>query len=546
MRFFLILVLCGVYGIAGAQSTVYSKYWVYLTDKNNTPFSTNHPEEFLTQKSIDRRTRQGLTINETDLPVDPVYIDSVAKLVINITGTSRWFNAVEITEVDTAVIEQLRALSFVSAVEPVAAMSVEQADDNRAASVVYSYQLEQDYGMSLSQISQLEGDYLHELGYRGEGMTIAVMDAGFQSVNTLPAFDSLFLTGRLLGTYDFVDDDEDPYGQGTHGRNVLSIMAANMPGLYMGSAPQASYYLFRTEDGASEYRIEESNWVMAVEKSDSLGVDLVNSSLGYSSFTDSTMNYAYEDMNGRTALISRAADMASDKGMLIVTSAGNEGSGPWRYITAPGDARNILTIGAVDDAGNHASFSSYGPTADGRVKPDVCGLGRSTVYAGDNSDIYIGNGTSYSSPLVAGLVACLWQSNYEKTNWDIIDAVRATASDGTKPTDSLGFGLANFRKAHFSLTDGAKPPFQQETLPVVYPNPFETGLSVMVFAKEPGIYNLEVFSAFGQRVYAEERGIAVSRYSRFDLSTLDGLPSGMYVVQVRFNTDINQVKVIKL
>lgn len=536
----LLLISCWAF----SQKTVYHKYWVFLSDKDNTPYSLNYPEEFLSKKAIERRERQDIPLHITDLPVDPYYADSVAAMVTAVNGSSKWFNALEISETDTAVITKLRALEFVVDIQPVAALTIEEVDDNR--SVVYSYQLEQDYGFSFNQINQVEGDYLHELGYRGAGMTIAVMDAGFQSVNVLPAFDSLFLKGRVLGTWDYVDNQENVYHRGTHGRNVLSIMAGNMPGVYIGTAPEANYYLFRTEDGGSEYRVEEGNWVRAIERADSLGVDLVNSSLGYSVFNDSTMNYTYADMTGTKALISRAAEYASDKGILVVTSAGNEGNSNWRYITAPGDARDILTVGAADSAGLHASFSSYGPTADGRIKPDVVGRGRLTVYAGDDGNIYAGNGTSYSAPLVAGLTACLWQSNYDKTNLELIRAMRRSASTYDFPTDSMGFGLANFRSAHFLLVDNEQSPYDRAELPAAYPNPFTTGLSVMVFARNPGTFELEVYSSFGNRVYAEERQVVVGRYSRFDLSAIDDQPAGMYIVRVKFDDEIKQVKVIKL
>lgn len=530
-----------------AQSLVYNKFWVQFTDKDNVPYTLDAPDEYLSEKALERRERYSIAINETDLPVDQQYVDSIRSMGARIKGKSKWFNAVVVSAIDSEKIEAILDLDFVSDVFPVAGLTIENTDesDDRPA-IVQSYDVEDEHGYSYDQISMVNGDYLHSLGFRGEGMMIAVMDAGFQGINSMSAFDSLFLSGRLLGTYDMVRGQEDVFDIGTHGRNVLSIMAANIPGVYLGSAPDASYFLFRTEDGSSEFRIEESNWIMAMEKADSMGIDMVNSSLGYSGFTDTTMSYTYSDMDGRTALISRGAEIASSKGMLIVTSAGNEGRGNWHYITAPADAENVLTVGAVNEFGSHASFSSFGPTFDGRVKPDVCGQGERTAYVGDNSDVFVGNGTSYSSPLIAGLVACLWQTDKSLSNLEMLELLRSTASTYTDPTDSLGYGLANFSLAHASILEKGGPPYQQMEAPVAYPNPFTDKFSVLVYAQTEGNYSVEVFDPYGQQVYSEDRYISSTRYSNFDLPLMDSLPAGMYIIRVRYESRTHLLKVIKL
>lgn len=546
-QLYIAILLIGAVVSLQAQTLVYNKYWVQFTDKDQVPFSVDEPEEFLSERALQRRERYNIDIDETDLPVDQNYIDSILYIGARYHGVSKWFNAIVVTGIDSAKAEQIRGLGFVADVFPVAALNIESEDENlEQPAVVLSSDTDNEHGYSFDQISMVNGDYLHSLGFKGEGMMIAVLDAGFQNVNVMPAFDSLILSGRLLGTYDMVRGQEDVFDIGTHGRNVLSIMAANMPGIYLGSAPNASYFLFRTEDGSTEFRIEESNWIMAMEKADSMGVDLINSSLGYSSFNDPAMNYTYQDMDGNTALISRGGDMAAAKGIMIVTSAGNEGRGTWHYVTAPADAENVLTIGAVDEHEAHASFSSYGPTADGRVKPDVCGQGQNTAYVGNNNDVYIGNGTSYSSPLIAGLVACLWQTDKSISNMDLLDIMRSTASTYTDPTDSLGFGLADFSKAHASILEKGGAPYQQMEAPVAYPNPFTDKFSVLVYAATEGNYEVEVYDPYGRGIYSEDRYISSTRYTNFDLPMMDSLPAGMYIIRVRYESRTFLLKAIKL
>lgn len=538
--------LAGLLGAQAQTQWLYTKYWVQFTDKAGTPYSVYQPQEYLSDKAIERRNRYGIDIDSTDLPVKQAYIDSVLRTGsgARLLNKSKWFNSISISVSDSETVAAIQALPFVKHMEPVAALRWEKTDDS--GDVVYSLERSQNYGYSFNQISMVQGDYLHELGFRGEGMIIAVLDAGFSGVNQIPAFDSLRESGRLLGTYDFVRGQENVFDIGTHGRNVFSIMAGYLPGVYVGSAPMASYYLFRTEDGSTEFRIEEDNWVAAAELADSLGVDLINSSLGYSNFSDTSMSYTYADMDGNTALVTRGADLAARKGMLVVCSAGNEGNGTWHYVTSPADGDSVLTIGAVNPDAFHTSFSSYGPTADGRIKPDVCGQGASTAYVGDGGNIYTGNGTSYSSPLIAGLVACLWQSNRDLSNIEIMDLVRETASSYANPTDSMGYGLAMFRNAHFKVLQEMGPLYVEENLPVVYPNPFSDKLNVMIMAETPGVYHVEVYDSYGSRLYVEERYITVKRYSNFDLSMLSTYPNGMYVVRIRHGEEIQNVKVIKL
>jgi subtilisin family serine protease len=391
-----------------------------------------------------------------------------------------------------------------------------------------------------------KGDYLHEMGFMGEGMVIAVLDAGFENVNNISAFDSLRMNNRILGTWDFVDGKEDVYTVGGHGRNVLSIIAGNLPGTFMGSAPRASYYLFRTEEGASEYKIEEANWIAAAERADSLGADMITSSLGYSDFNDTSTSYTYADMDGNTTICTRGADFAARKGMLMVNSAGNEGTSSWHYLTAPSDADSVMTIGAVTPDGEVSSFSSRGPSADGRIKPNISGQGQATAFIDVSGNVATGSGTSYSTPLLAGLTACLWQSSKEKSNMEIIQIIQQTASAADNPNDSIGYGIPDFQAAHLKLLVDKGALYQMENLPVAYPNPFTTGLNVMLYAPEQGLYQVDVFDSKGQKIYNELRMVDANRFSRIDLSLLDAAQPGMYVIRIYSNDHNQMLKVVKM
>lgn len=543
---FLFLLLTATMAFAQGNGKYYNKYWVHFTDKNNNGYTLENPSDYLSPRALERRTKFGITVDSTDLPVTEAYVDGIVNAGGTVLHRSKWFNAVSIEVTDSNVVDAISELPFVIAVEPVAATNIESIDDcnDRSRRNKQEETRNTTYGATSSQTRMVNGHYLHEVGFKGEGMYIAVLDAGFERVDQVPAFDSLRINNRLLGTFDFVRGQENVYDLGSHGRNVLSIMAGYLPGEYVGSAPNASYFLFRTEEGATEYKIEEDNWVAAVERADSLGVDLVNTSLGYTTYDDPNMSYTYSDMTGRVARISIAATSAARKGMIIVSSAGNQGNSSWRYISAPGDADSILTIGAVNGDGRFAKFSSYGPTADGRVKPDIVGMGQGTSYIDANGTVQTGNGTSYSAPLLAGFVACLWQSNPTMQPQELIQLVRQTASSFSNPTDSIGYGIPDFLKAHYEILK-TQNSIYTKLMPVVYPNPFKDRFEVVINAEEEGNYKLEMVDLMGSRVYKEERNINVSSYQTFTINELGRISSGMYVVRITYPGGILKLKVVK-
>ena len=438
------------------------KYRVQFTDKNNSPYSISNPSAILTQRALDRRSNQGIAIDETDIPVNQAYIDSLVNLGAQVFNVSRWFNTATIFITDTNVINDILALSFVSSVtktRPYFQLRIKHPRNGGGnsyegklapASQKIAQNLNQtestkrtmySYGDGFNQANMIGVDYLHGLGFNGSGMVIAVLDAGFYHVDVLDMFDSLRSSGRLLGYKDFVTPGNDLFQESTHGMSVLSTMAGNVPGLLIGTAPGASYWLLRSEDAGSEYVVEEDNWIAAAEYADSVGADVINSSLGYTDFDDDSQSHTYSDMDGNTTRVTRGADMAASKGILVVNSAGNSGNNWWRYIGAPADADSIITVGAVNSVGIIASFSSLGPTSDGRVKPTVCAQGEGTYVVSATDGVYPGNGTSFSSPVLAGAVTCLWQANPSFTNMEIIDAVKHSASHYSVPDSMYGYGI---------------------------------------------------------------------------------------------------------
>ncbi len=531
-----------------AQQKYYSKYWVQFTDKANNGFTTDRPWEYLSQRSIDRRAKSGIPIEKTDLPVTQAYVDSLVGLGFAIHNKSKWLNAAVIETEPNADIATLAKLPFVKQVIPVEQMEVQDWQEDTWESMIASQLVfsDEDYGTALNQIAMLNGDYLHELGYMGEDMHVAVLDAGFNKVDELLVFEKLFYDRQVAATWDFVNNIEEVYSNSTHGMAVLSCMAGYAPGYIIGTAPNATYYLFRTEKGSTEYTAEEDYWVAAIEMADSMGIDVVNSSLGYSGFSDTTMDYTYADMDGKTARITQAADLAARKGILVVTSAGNQGSNPWRYITAPADADSVLTVGAVDPNGNIASFSSRGPTADGRIKPNVVTQGQSTIVATVQGGLQAGNGTSFAAPVMAGAATCLWQAFPDKSNMEIIAALEQSASLADNPNDSLGYGVPDLFKAFDALAkDNDSPLFQTQALPLAYPNPFIDELNVMVYTEEPEAITLEVFDMVGHLLLSTQRLVEADRYSNFDLSILSSLQAGMYFIRVDTKKGNDLIKVWK-
>ena len=491
------------------------KYFIQFTDKNNSPYTIDRPEEFLSARALARRARYHISVKENDLPVNPQYVDSVMQTGVKILNRSRWLNGVTVYTTDTALIDSIRRFSFVKSTLKFAPARQQKDKFKKEAAlppgkapVLKAANLsEADYGAALTQIKQLNGIDLHKRGFLGQGMVIAVLDAGYSQVPTQPLFQKLRDENRILGTYDFVNPGGDVYPQHYHGRMVLSCMAADVPGVMIGTAPGASYWLLRSEDAASENVIEEYNWVSAAEFADSVGADIINSSLGYIDFDDTTYSHPYSDMNGKICISTRGAEIAAGKGILVVNSAGNSGDSqtfPW--IGAPADGDSVLTVGAVTSAGVRASFSSIGPTYDGRIKPTVMAMGQGDAVANATDSVTRASGTSFSSPVLAGMSACLWEAHPKATNMQIIEALKKTASFSGDPNSLMGWGIPDFVRADAYLTQtvGIASSRVSGNSLKVYPNPFQDGVSVSIPQPISGRIQLTLFSMDGKKLFEKD------------------------------------------
>ena len=425
-------------------------YRLYLRDKDlqHPPFLVNRPEQFLSARSIERRKRQGLPVDVTDLPIAPAYLDSVSRTGIEIVGQSKWNNTLLVKIHKEKELNKLNSLSFITK-----KLKVFSSPDSITERKRSSFRKELNswesvpihYGAAAEQLKSLGGQRIHERGFYGNGMMIAVFDGGFMNVDRIPALHGV----KLAGLKDFVvPKSNNIFEEMEHGTMVLSTMAANAPNLYVGVAPEAQYVLVRCEDERTESLAEEDYWASAAEYADSLGVDVINSSLGYHDFDDVKTNHLYWEQDGETALISHTASMCADKGIICVNSAGNDGMGVWKKINFPADAKNILTVGSINEQGKNAAFSAVGPTADGRIKPDVMAYGSPTSVITGRGSIINDNGTSFSSPLIAGMTACLWQALPHKTAKQIIKLVKMAGNNQQHPDNIYGYGVPDFWKAY--------------------------------------------------------------------------------------------------
>ncbi len=467
MKKIILVIFIGLFGANSNSYAQFSKYIIRLKDKGSNPFSISNPIQYLTQRSIDRRTRQGIAIDSTDLPITPRYIDSIRLAgAVTILNTSKWLNQVAIQTTDAVALAKINSFPFVISTAPLAprntgtdkpvnkkydAELTEKPNTTENSNIIAGDHY--SYGQSYGQVHLHNGEFLHNRGFRGQGMHMAVLDAGFFNYLTLPTFDSIRNNGQILGTWDFVTGNASVNEDHPHGMQCLSTIAANMPGVFMGTAPKTSFYLYRTEDVASEYPIEEQNWVAGMERADSLGVEISSTSLGYFTFDNPVFNYTYAThLDGNTTLSAKGADMAAKKGIICVLAAGNEGNGSWHYIITPSDADSVMAVGAVSTTGVVGSFSSYGPSSDGQIKPSLAAVGVAATIANPSTGLPgFGSGTSFACPNMAGLTTCLWQAFPEVNNMRIITVMQESATRATNPNDRVGYGIPDMKKAFVKL-----------------------------------------------------------------------------------------------
>ena len=491
--------------------------WIYFTDKPNVTTSLAAPQSILTQRAIQRKARHNIAIDSRDVPVNQSYVAQIKSATgITYKTQSKWFNCVHVTGAKTD-IDALLNLSFVSQVDY--ADPTLRSEQVRADKFAHTTTPPLTYGNASNQITMIGLNQLHNTGNTGSGVHIAVTDSGFPSVNTNSGFAQLRANNGIADGYDFVAGDNSFYGDHFHGTRVLSIMAGNVPNSFEGSAPDASYYLYRTEDATSETPVELSYWVAAAERADSLGVDVINVSLGYLTFDNAVENMNYSDMDGQTSFISRGANTAFEKGMIVVASAGNSGNSSLHpYIAAPADAPGVFSIGAVNGLQSRVSFSSTGPTADNRLKPDVAAMGSGTALINENQSLTNGSGTSYSAPLISGGIACLIQAFPNLTPQQILDAVRASANQHLNPDNLLGHGIPDFGNAFTTL--GIQAAVQSS-----YSYYVNEGYLYVTINEFSGKGVLALYNLSGQNVYTQE-------LQQNNIIELSDLSTGMYLVQI--------------
>ncbi len=515
--------------------------WVYFTDKEDVEASIGNPISILSQRAITKKARYNIPIDERDVPVNESYIAQI-KLVPNILvlAKSKWKNCIHVIGSSNDIL-QLESLSFVSHVLYAdqslnSKKPIDKFERNNHANKLVASQVDYNYGATVNQVSQITVDALHKQDYTGEGMLVAVMDSGFPQVNNLEGFSRLRNQGKLLGGYDFPNrtDDVFAYQGNDHGTKVLSTMAGFIEDSFVGTAPDASYVLFRTEVAESETPVEESYWVEAAERADSLGVDVINTSLGYSTFDEVKYNYTPSDMDGETTFISQGANIATEKGLLVVNSAGNSGASVWGIITAPADA-NVFTVGAVNAQGQYVAFSSRGYTADGVVKPDGMAMGRNSAVINTNNNVDQNDGTSFSSPIMAGAITSLWQAFPEKTNVEIMQMVRESASFFTNPNEQMGYGIPDFSSL---IDDGFSDANQEDIKMLIYPNPSS---STIMLQLPENLEQAEVSIYDIQGKFISKSNITPSS----NVISIAHLSSAVYILEVKGNDFNEKIKLLK-
>ena len=574
---FLSFCTCCFFSFASAQ---YSRWLIQFADKNGTPFTISNPAAYLSVQAIQRRARQGISIDSTDLPIVPSYLNSVSAVPnVNVLNSSKWLNQVAIVITDTSALSQIQLLPFVKSIQPIALKSRHGHQDTSSTRINQSNRrLHRDtvtaetqsntiqnirqalgnfysYGNSYAQIHIHQGEWLHNLGFHGEGITIALLDAGFFGYLTNPAFSDLINSHRVLGTYDYVNLKQSVNEENEHGAFCLSIIASNVPGTMIGTAPAAKFWLFKTEDVNSEYPVEEQNWIAAAEFADSAGTDIISTSLGYDYFDDASFDINYPQRDGHTSMISRAANLAVAKGMIVTVSAGNSGDATdeSKFVDCPADADSTLTVGATGTNGAIVSFSSWGPNASGQIKPDVVSVGAGTAIIQSDGSPTFGSGTSFSNPNMAGLVACLWQAFPEFNSHDIRDAVVRSSDRYTKPNNQSGYGIPNFRKAYQMLED--KREFLIYTSNPsnpsigIYPVPFTSDFTVVFKPTETVTgtvtVNLQLLDAIGRILESKSVQTISNSFgsARFEKSYF--LPKGVYFIHYDDGVQKKTLKTIK-
>ena len=528
---------------------------VTFKDKNGT-LTFADSLQYLSPKALMRRAKQNIMLDSSDLPVVKSYIDSVVvkSNAVMVHNVSKWFNQVVVITYDSLKGANCSSLPMVESVKLIARYNNgifknsqinDSKFDNEVVNSNKTTGTSAYYGLTFQQVNMLGLDCLHDLGYRGEDMDIAVFDVNFRYTDVCSAFDSLRLQNRIKDVYNFVKDTNYVFSQAInndHGMNVLGCMASLIPSVNIGTSPYGNYYLYNTEDNYSEQPIEEDNWLSAAERADSIGVYLVNSSLGYNNFDapfTNTSSYKYADLTGSKTLIAKAANKLVSKGIILVQAQGNEGAAAWHYMLTPADADSAFSVGSVDGSGIWAS-SGYGPNFSGQIKPDGCALGKGTSLIGGNCLVGSSNGSSFASPVMCGAIACLWQALPTKTNWEIRQLVKMSSSQYLNPNNTTGYGIPNFCSA-YNIALGTSDIKHIEYQFTTFPNPTQGEFKVTCFNNNIKEFYYSVYDMQGKCVYKDNK----KYFNSFTSSALNNMAKGEYILLLTTAEKTYSTKIIK-
>lgn len=532
MRKILSFALLGTFLFVSAQTEL---VFVYFKDKPNKAAFYASPTSELSQKSLDRRARYGIALNDQDAPIETSYIQNVQNLGFVVKDYSKWMNgvAVNATSAQIAILQQQPYVQMVERFikHPSGGKMTPEKMTNKFDEFNKSVLTEFNYGTGLAQINQVNLRPLHVAGYTGAGVTIAVIDTGFPRVNTGSAYSRIRTNGQIKGGYNFINKSNDIYNtsMNNHGSYCLGVIAGYISNQYVGSAPDADFYLYASEDGANEIPEELIYWTEAAEEADRKGVDVISTSLGYYDFDDTRYNLLYEDMNGTTSFIARTAQIAVEKGIFVLAAAGNEALNPWHYIITPADNEKVFTVGGVTSTGASSSFSSYGPNAAGQVKPDASARGTNTAMAYNNSAT-TSSGTSFATPLAAGGVACLIQAMPNRPLAEIRELLRQKSSIYPNTTPQLGYGILNFGNTYATMgTDNTTKMGQLK----IFPNPVVNTFTIDTHEK---IISIELYDVLGRKI---------QQLNNEKTSNVEHLASGLYFIKVKTDQKEYVEKLIK-
>ncbi len=535
------LLTCALFFVSMVTLAQINRYAVFFPDKANSPYSVDQPRAFLSDRAIERRSAAGIAISEEDFPVSPHYIDSLKKYNIVPYYTSRWFNAAFV-QINQSEKSQLENKSFVTTIELVAP-GADYADTPSEPNPTYTPNPPATSSLNTAeQLRMLHLDNMHTDGFTGESVWVALFDGGFSGANQSVAFEHLFAENHIKDTEDFVTGGKDVFKYIDHGTKVLSCLAANLRDKLVGSAYGVDVSLYITGDDvrySDEFRIEEYNWALAAEKADSSGVDIINSSLGYNTFEDTSMDYTTAQLDGKTAIVTRAAEMAAARGMLVVNSAGNSGNDGWGLVTFPADGPGVLTVGGVNRTRDRWINSSKGPTADGRIKPDVVALSHQTVVVSGSGNLTTTSGTSFSAPLISGLAAGLWQQNPALTSAELRELIVSSAHQYQQPDNLLGYGIPSYNRAVGKILD-IDSSYDEWT---VYPNPLKGS---DLYIKSPlgtslaGV-QLVLYNSQGQKVVLRKHYEVHGNQIRLPLLNLE---KGVYILSIVDKDNLKRIKLL--